>query len=188
MRNPVPSLRRPPSPGFRRGNGEGGFTLVELMITMVLLGMGTVWITSLFLQSYNMWKRNFEELLLQRNARVCMARMVQPLREARAGTIVISKAANGPNFSQISFTDGRMHDWIMRQNGSKVEFVMPLANGGTTTEVIVSVNVQTLYFSFPNFSTMSLVDVGLTMRKFPYQQANKPIVMELVERVKVRNN
>jgi len=172
---------------FRSRSPESGMTLTELMIAVILLGIGMGWIVTMFLQGWNLWKRNFDELILQRNTRLCMKRIVQATREAQAGTIVISKAANGPPYSEIAFIDGRKHYWIFRQNGAKVTVLMPLASGISTTQILISGGVQSLTFAFPNLSTKSLVDVALTARTKPYQKAVVPIVIQLAERVMVRN-
>ncbi len=165
---------------------ERGFTLVELLMAIALLGVGTAWIVMLFMKTWELWKRNFEELLLQRDARSAMTTMVQGLREAKTGSVQITKAANGTNFSQINFIDGRGRSWNIRQEGAKVLALMPQSNGISSTMYLAD-NVQALYFIYPNFADMGLVDVGLTLRKAPYQHTPKVIVVQLVERVMLRN-
>jgi prepilin-type N-terminal cleavage/methylation domain-containing protein len=180
-----------------RPRAESGFTLTELMIAVALLGIGMGWIVKLYMAGWQNWKRNFDELSAQQAARRAMAIMVQAVREGRPGSVAITKPANGPNFSQIAFTDGRWRNWIFRQEGKRLMAVVPLVpmsagvplpNGPVvyTTQFLAS-DVQAVYFTFPSFADMSLVDVGLTIRKYPYQGAAFPIVVQLVERVMLRN-
>jgi len=171
-----------------RPRSESGFTMTELMIAVAILGIGMgVWV-DLFLKTWQNWKRNFDEMSAQQGARRSMAIMVQAIREGRPGSVVITKAANGGNFSQISFTDGRWRGWVFRQDGARLMAVVPLVEGpNPSTTQFLAENVQSVYFTFPSFADMSLVEVGLTIRKWPYQNAPNPIVIQLVERVMLRN-
>jgi len=180
-----------------RRRSESGFTMTELMIAVAMLGIiGGIWV-NVFIGGWRTWQRNFKELTAQQSARRAMAIMVQAIREGRPGSVIISKPTNGPNFSQIAFTDGRWRNWIFRQNGTRLMTVMPLvpmSNGqpipngpvASTTDFLAG-DVQAVFFTFPSFSDTGLVDVGLTIRVFPYPQAANPIVVQLVERVMLRN-
>jgi len=171
-----------------RSRTESGFTMVELMIAVALLGIVLSWIVSLFMIGWKNWKVNFDTLTAQQGARRAMSIMVQAIREGRTGAVVIDKPANGPNFSRITFTDGRWRGWVFYQNGSKLMGVVPLVQGpnASTTQFLAD-NVQAVFFTFPSFSDQGLIDVGLTIRKYPFQGANRPVVIQLVERVMLRN-
>jgi len=167
---------------------ESGFTLVELMIAVAVLGMGLGWMVDLYMSSWQLWKRNFDELTAQQSARGAMAVMVQAIREGHPGSLIITKPVNGPNFSKISFIDGRNRGWVFYQNGNNLMGVVPLVSGpNPSTTQFLAGDVQAVFFTFPSFSDLSLVDVGLTIRKWPYQNAANPIVIQLVERVMLRN-
>jgi prepilin-type N-terminal cleavage/methylation domain-containing protein len=187
------SARRGTRP-LRRPGGEGGFTLVELMIAIAVIGIGTVFITTQFVVGYQNWKRNFDELLLQRSARIAMSRITQALREGTPGSVAITTPLGMPQFSQISFLDGRGRSWVFRQvlKGAeqgrsvyRIQSVMTPSAGASTTDYL-GTYVETLSFVYPSFQDVGLIDVGLTMRKIPYLRAN-PNFFQLVERVMLRN-
>jgi len=180
---------------FRRPRPEAGFTMTELMIAIALLGIGMSWIVNLFMLGWQNWKRNYDELTAQQSARRAMAIMVQALREGRPGSIVISKEPVpsttyffGANYSRISFTDGRWRGWKFYQRFDKLMGVCPLVTGpNPSTTQFLAGDVQSVCFTFPSFSDNSLVDVALTIRKMPYVNSSSPVVVQLVERVMLRN-
>ena len=173
---------------LRRDRGEKGFTMAELMIAVALTGIVTTWIVRLFMAGWNNWKRNFDDLTAQQSARRAMTIMVQALREGRPGSVIITNPVNGPTFGQISFTDGRWRGWIFRQDGNRLMAVVPLVQGpDASTTQLLATDVQAVIFTFPSFADIGLVDVGLTIRKMPYAKAANPIVVQLVERVMLRN-
>ena len=171
-----------------RRPGESGFTMTELMIAVAILGIGMGWITQLFMLGWQNWKANFDQLTAQQAARRSMAIMVQALREGRPGSVVIDKPANGPSFSRVAFTDGRWRNWVFWQDGSKLYALMPLTQGpnASTTQFLAD-DVQAVTFGFPTYADRGLVDVALTLRKWPYTGARSATFVQLVERVMLRN-
>src|SRR6185503_15430525 len=85
-----------------RATGERGFTLIELMIAVALLGVGMAFITNMFLNGWRLWKRSYDELNIQRNTRDAVALITRSLREASAATVSISTPAGAQQFGQIS--------------------------------------------------------------------------------------
>jgi len=166
--------------------GQAGFTLIELMIAVALLGVGLAFITNMFLNGWRLWKRSFDELILQRNARDTMAVVTRALREAKPGTVQIGTPANGPQFSQITFTTGQNVNWKVWQSNSQIKYFSTTTTGMSTTLLLASSDVGNLYFVYSSNQDLSLVDVGLTCTKIPYSQA-RMLVVQLVERVRLRN-
>ena len=181
----------PPPPGDARlgSRGERGFTLIEVLIAVALLGVTTGVMTKVFLLSYQAWKWNFDSLILQRNIRTSMATITRSLREAKPGSVVISRwTATEPMYSQIAFLDGRGNGWIFRQTGNRIFAVMPPPAGLTVSSTrMMASDIDAMTFTYPNFQDLSLIDVAITGRKVPYNPAPKPILVQLVERSMLRN-
>lgn len=190
--------------GFLRHPGDRGFTLVELMMAVAILGIGTAFITSMFLNGYRAWKRSFDEMLLQQGARRSMAIITRALREGSPGSVQISTPAGMPQFSQIAFRDGRGKGWIFRQRmkGTDpvasasvflIEYVVSTADWPSSPPGVISAtmfladDVSMLSFVYPSFQNGRLIDVGITMRKLPYRNGSGPVTVQLVERVLLRN-
>jgi len=164
---------------------QSGFTLTELMIAVALLGMGLGFVTTLFMKTWQLWKRSYDELTMQRDARAAVVIMARAIREASPGSVAIDANAGDPAYSRINFTDGRGKAWSFWQKGNRIFYFTTLANGASATSFLAS-DVATLTFIYPNFQDVGLIDVAITCRKIPFARAN-PIVVQLVERVMMRN-
>jgi len=170
-----------------RATGERGFTLIELMIAVALLGVGMAFITNMFLNGWRLWKRSYDELNIQRNTRDAVALITRSLREASAATVSISTPAGAQQFGQISFRTGQGVGWIFRQSGTSIIYVTQMQAGPATgTTILLTSDVDSLTFVYPNLQDTHLIDVGLTARKIPYSKGN-PIIVQIVERVLMRN-
>src|SRR5947207_15899180 len=99
---------------------EAGFTLIELMIAVALLGVGMAFMTNTFLKGWELWKRNYTDLLLQRQGRMAMEQIVQGLRQAEPSTIVIDSLAGEPKFSRISFTHVKTWPYVYYKRRAKL--------------------------------------------------------------------
>lgn len=170
----------------RHGSGQAGFTLIEVMIAVALLGIGTAFITNMFLNSWRLWKRSYDELLMQRDSREAIALIGRALREASPGSVIVSSAGNAPLYSRIDFTDARGRNWTFSQSGYRVNYITKLASGSSATLFLLD-HVSTLTFTYPNFQDRGLMDVGLVVSSTPYRDAPRPIVIQLAERVMIRN-
>lgn len=166
-------------------------------MALAILAVGTAFITNMYLNGYRLWKRSFDELLMQQAARRTMGHIVQALREGSPGTVQISTPAGMPKFSQISFQDGRGRGWIFRQRykGRDVvasatvyaaEMVMRTSAGASATTFLAEY-VSSLSFVYPSFQDTRLIDVGITMQRTSYRPGAVPTTVQLVERVRMRN-
>ncbi len=165
-----------------RLQGEAGFTLVELMIAMAVLGVGLAFAVNSFLNGWQLWKRTFDELVLQSRARRALALVTQALREATPGSVKLSSPAG--KFSRIEFTDIRGRGWAFYRSGWKAQAVV--TTGATTATTFLAENVAMLSFMYPSFQDTGLIDVGICLSATPYAKANH-VVVQLSERVMLRN-
>ena len=175
--------------------GEGGFTLTELMIAIAILGIASTYVSTIFIKGYQLWKRNFDDLILQQTTRLAMSQITRAVREASPGTVKISTPAGMPRFSRIDFTDGRGQTWSFcqvlkgKERGKNVYTVKSLLTytSGTSVTQYMADYVESLSFVYPSFQDVGLIDVGLTMKKTPYLGGGMPVLSQLVERVMLRN-
>ena len=64
------------------GRGEGGFTLIELMISAAILGLMMAGLLGLLTASRNAYSRGSSTIDAQQNARLALDRMGKEIREA----------------------------------------------------------------------------------------------------------
>lgn len=178
----------------RKNRSQSGFTLTEMMISVALLGMGIGFVVDLFLQTWQLWKRSYDELAMQRDARMAVGLMARTLREGSPGTVTIDAITGNPAYSRIAFTDSGGRRWKFWQNGNRIEYYgwskMVNASYAITAQsgstMFLATDVATLTFIYPNFQDSGLIEVAITCQKTPYARA-RPIVVQLVERVMIRN-
>ncbi len=167
------------------GSSQAGLNLIELLIAMALMSIGFAIIVTMFVNGWQLWRRSYTELMLQREAREAMTLIARTLREASPGTVRIDTPTGGIKFSKISFTDARNKGWIFKLTGETLDHVTVMTNG-TSATIFMMRDVTSLTFVYPSFQDRSLIDVGLTCKKVPYG-TERPIVVQVVERVILRN-
>lgn len=162
----------------RRGS-EGGFTLVELMISMALIGLGMSWVAIQFTRGLDLWRRNWTDLIVQQQTRSSMARIVQAIRQAKPGTLRVGNETGEALYSRVAFTHVSDDAWVIFKRGAKLY----VAEAGTTT--FLADGVEALQFTYPSFQDTALLDVGLTVSR---TASSKVFVrLQLTERVYLRN-
>jgi prepilin-type N-terminal cleavage/methylation domain-containing protein len=166
-------------------SSQRGFNLVELLIAMALMSIGFAIIVTMFVNGWQLWRRSYTELMLQREAREAMTLIARTLREASPGTVRIDTPTGAPKFSKIAFTDARNKGWIFKMTDDRLEHVTTMANGMSAT-IFMMRDVSSIIFTYPSFQDRSLIDIGLTCTKVPYG-TERPLVVQVVERVIMRN-
>ncbi len=161
---------------------EKGFNLIELSIAMALMGLGFAFMSQMFLNSYRLWKKSFDTLVLQGKARHTVAFMVRHLREGHPGSVELASPSG--RFSEITFRDGREKFWVFRKTGDTIQYIASYSWGGSSTNFMMS-RVETLAFTYPNFQDTGLIEVALTASQVPYSNG-EPIVVQVLERVLMR--
>jgi prepilin-type N-terminal cleavage/methylation domain-containing protein len=160
---------------------RAGFTLVELMMVVIILGIISSVGAGIMLQVNRYFLLTRVRIDLQKQARSSLYLMTREIRQAKAATIVIDRAAtNQPFYSRITFTtiDGRQ--FRFQQVGSKLQQVV---GNGTTT---LSTNLCYLAFTFPRSDDMTILSVAMTLQEATFQGQEKALHMAS-ENVQVMN-
>lgn len=160
---------------------RAGFTLMEAMLTVAVLAILATMSSQILLQVNRYFIMSRTRLDLQREARAVMYIVTRELRQARADSIIIDRAATSqPFYSRLTFTKIQGTTMIFRQSGTDLVMVV-----GTQTKTL-SKNVRYLAFSFPRSDQLSIVSVSLTLEGSIYQGRRKALHMAS-EKVQVMN-
>jgi prepilin-type N-terminal cleavage/methylation domain-containing protein len=162
---------------------RGGYTLVELMMAVVILGIIASVGAGIMLQVNRYFILTRTRLDLQRQARSALYVMTREIRQAQSSTIVIDRASTSqPFYSRITFTKIQGTQMSFIQNGNKLEQI----SGSGTGFVTLSTNLQDLAFTFPRTDDMTILSVAVTLQESIYQGQLKALHMAS-ENVQVMN-
>ena len=133
-----------------------GFTLIELMVVVALLGILGYGIMKFFTNTYRIWWQSSQQIDVQQKARAAMDEMTRFIRQASpvTGIAVSQQTGEDPN-TMITFTriDGRQISYY--KSGDSLKRVV----GGATTDVIPE-NLVSIYFILDPPITPSRVDIS----------------------------
>ncbi len=122
---------------------QRGFSLIELMIVVVILGLITLGLVTFFMGGTKSWVAGQSQLEAQRNARQAMDRMVRKIREA-------SNIKENSTLYKVIFktpwVDNLYYSWSGNKWDSVFEGTNPLIS-----------NVQSLTFTYFDSSGNSVV-------------------------------
>jgi uncharacterized protein (TIGR02599 family) len=165
----------------RKLNRQRGFTLIEAMISVTILGIVFSLGPSLLKNMTRFSRLSTARIETQRNARDALNQINQSLRQASAGSIVISNEASQSPFSSISFTtvDGRAMKFY--QQSDDLKFVQ----AGST--VAVADGLRYIAFSYPRTDNFKIVSVSVTFEKATYEGGAKALQMA-IEKVRIMND
>ncbi len=158
---------------------RSGFSLVEMMIVVAILGAIVMGAPVLFTQIYRFYQLHNAKVEIQRDARASLDLMNRFIREAISYTVVIDQVTNQPPASRIRFSTIDGQNIIFYQSGNTLYQV----NRSTTT---LSQNLQYVAFTYPRSDDPTIISVAMTMEKSTYQGLYKALELS-IEKVRVMN-
>ncbi|MBI3298083.1 MAG: prepilin-type N-terminal cleavage/methylation domain-containing protein [Elusimicrobia bacterium] len=161
-------------------NSERGYSLVEIMLVVTIIGVIAMVGPRLMVQLQNFYLQTTARAEIQRDARSTVDVINRFLRQGKYRTIIIDSPATQGPYSRIRFThvDGRNFEFS--QSGSKL---LQKVDGVTTT---LSRNLMYLAFTFPRSDYPRLVSVSITMQKSTYKGEKRALELT-VQKIRVMN-
>jgi len=135
---------------------QKGFTLIELMVVVALLGILGYGIMKFFTNTFRTWWQTSQQIDAQQKARVAMDEMTRFIRQARPVTaLVVGEQAGEDDDTMITFThiDGRQFQYF--QSGDSLQRVVD----GTTTDVIPE-DLVSIFFIVDRATNPTQVDIS----------------------------
>lgn len=167
---------------------SGGYTLVEVMIVVTILGIVVGMGSSLFFQAQNFYISSNARTVVQRDVRASLELINRELRQAIATSIVIDTPPNQGYYSRITFQtiDGRCMQFY--QNGNQLKEVIqntacPITGGNQS---VASHNLAYIAFTYPNTQDSSLIGVSLAIGQ-KIQRGQKKFLEMSFQRIRIMN-
>lgn len=161
-------------------SAERGYSLIELMMVVAIVGVIAMVGPNLMIQMQNFYLLTTARTEIQRDARSSIDNINRFLRQAKYRSIIIDSPSGQGPYSRIRFThiDGRSFEFS--QTGTSL---IQKVDGKATT---LSPNLMYLAFSFPRSDYPRLVSVSITMQKQTYKSQKKALELT-VQKIRVMN-
>lgn len=134
---------------------QNGFSIIELMVVVVILGLIILGLVSIFSGGVRSWISGESQLKAQRNARQAMDYMVRELRLSER--VIISQDHTIKTFiPDLNGTGGPGYHVTYYLDGDSVKRKIEISPGGSTTNILID-DVLNLDFTYPKSSRVNIL-------------------------------
>ncbi|MEI6845912.1 MAG: type II secretion system protein [Candidatus Firestonebacteria bacterium] len=165
---------------LRIARKKKGYTLVEVMLVLAVMGIVLAGTMGLLINFTRFWRVNQAKLDIQRDARRTLSLMNKKLRQAVQSSIVIDQVTGMPPWSRVTFTGLDSVSISYYQNGDRL---YQEANGQI---LLLGENLKTIRFSYPSSDDGTLLGVSVCFEKATYEGGSKSLQLS-IEKVRVMN-
>lgn len=135
--------------------GQRGFTLVEAMIVVGIMGIIGVVVTNLFTGVIRGWHFNLGHIASQRQARAARDTMVKFVRQASAASVEIGRFhPSQPPLSMLTYHDAAGNSRAFFQHGNRFSVGIWTIVGGvrvaSAQQMLMTNYVQRITFYYPD--------------------------------------
>jgi prepilin-type N-terminal cleavage/methylation domain-containing protein len=168
----------------RGGHGQGGFTLIEMMITLAVLGLLVTLSARALTATYQFFRLSMARTEIQRNARITLDLMNRNMRQARASTVVVTRAsASQPPYSKVVFDTMAVSSMSFWQEGK----LLKMQKDSTSSPRTVAEDLRYLAFTYGETGNETIMSVSVAFEKDIYSGGKKALQMA-VEKVRLMND
>lgn len=164
---------------------KNGYTLMELMLVVAILGVIVTAAPQLFTGIYRFTRLTTARAEIQKNARISLSNINRGLRQAIATSVVVDEVSGQPPHSRITFTrykpDGSTESICYYQEGKKLYLSVEGAAGKLVAE-----DLRYIAFTYPKTDDDSIISISLTFERATYEGGTKALQMA-VEKVRIMN-
>lgn len=163
---------------------RSGYTLMELMMTVAILGVVVTIGSPLMYQATNFWRLTSARYAIQRDVRTSIDMINRFTRQAQSATVVIDRLSGQPPASRITYqytnASGNNVTMSFYQAGKKLY----MSNNGSVT--MLSDNLAYIAFTYPRTDDISIISVAMTMQSPTYRGGKKALQLS-IQKVRVMN-
>jgi len=169
-----------------------GYTLMEMMIVVAIMGVLILAAPRTFIKSYQFVQLMMARVEIQKNARGALANINRDLRQAVASSVNIGSISGQPSHSCIYFakynSSGGQDYMTYYQNGNKLYQARSAAaiTSCSHTGKMIANNLRYIAFTYPRTDDDTILSISITFEKATYEGGTKALQMA-VEKVRIMN-
>jgi prepilin-type N-terminal cleavage/methylation domain-containing protein len=156
-----------------------GFSLVEMMMVVGILGLVAFTAPTLIIQVSRFYQLHNAKVEIQRDARAALDIINRFLRQATSYSIGVDQISGQPPYSRISFRTLDGQNMSFYQQGTSLFQV-----ARSTTAICK--NLRYIAFTYPRSDDPTIISVAMTMEKSTYQGGSKALELS-IEKVRIMN-
>ncbi|HBB66905.1 MAG: hypothetical protein A2X28_04790 [Elusimicrobia bacterium GWA2_56_46] len=157
-----------------------GYTLVEVMMTVAILGVVGGMAVPLLMQMTNFWRQTTARNAIQRDVRGSLDIINRFARQAKSSTVVIDAEPGQPPASRVTFTSVQGPVVSFYQSGNKLYMSM----SGKVT--MLTENLAYISFIYPRSDDITLLSVAITAQSATYRGGKKALQLS-IQKVRIMN-
>lgn len=161
-------------------NEPRGYTLLELLIVVAILGGVFGLGARMFTQLINFYTVSKARIEIQRDLRVALDSIQRNLRQGKSNTVSIAQEPGNPPYSKIAFVDvtGSLH--IIRQDGHR------LYHSKDGVSRILTSDLEFIAFTYPQTDVNTVMSISITLKKTTVRGRTTALQMA-VSKVRIMN-
>lgn len=171
---------------MRTAARRAGYTLIEMMIVVAIIGALVLAAPRLFLKVYQFTQLALARVEIQKNARGALSNINRDLRQALSGTIEIDSAPGQPPHSRVTFSKYGAGGQPVRMRYYQRGTSLYQAVGSSETGKLMAANLRYIAFTYPRTDNDELLSISITFEKATYEGGTKALQMA-VEKVRIMN-
>lgn len=165
-----------------------GYSLMEMMLTVAIMGILGAFATPLMFQMTNFWRMTSARYAIQKDVRASLGIINRFAREGIASTVAIDSLAGQPPASRLSISCLVVNS-TDTTNTVAVTFYQSgknlyMTKSGRTTRL--SDNLAYIAFTYPKTDDTSLISVAMTMQSATYRGGSKALQLS-IQKVRIMN-
>lgn len=172
----------------RARRGEAGYTLLELMFAVAVLGIMGMAISRLYMVVFTSWFRGGAALSLHAEARRADDTLVRSLRSASMSKVILTRADDlEPPMSKVCFVDAMGNSRMIYQQGGRIY----QASWSGTTATALAANpllnnfVENLTVYYPNIKEPNKLAYSLVLQN-QYLANQSPLVLQTAGTIELK--
>lgn len=159
-----------------------GFTMIEMMIGLVILGIISSLASRALMGTYQFFRLSMARSEIQRDARATLDLMNRNLRQAKSSSVVITQNSGQPPYSKVVFDTLTVSSMSFWQNNDELWMV-----DSTGKPRKLADNCHYLAFTYGETDNDSIMSVSVAFEKDMYSGNRKALQMA-VEKVRLMND